>query len=354
MELFKKVEEQGYYIIAEIGVNYYDIATKNNITVMEAAKLMIDEAVVAGIDAVKFQTYKAEKLASKNSPSYWDTNEESTTSQFELFKKFDAFGMEDYKELADYCNENGITFMSTPFDFDSADFLESLMPVYKISSSDITNIPFIKHIAKKMKPVLISTGASNLEEIREAIKAIENEGNKDIVVMHCVLEYPTPFEHANLNMISTLKDEFPDYTIGYSDHTRPDESMDVVKTAWILGASVIEKHFTLDKSLKGNDHYHAMDPQDSIKAKSGLEFVNKIRGNSNIVCLESEKIARMNARRSIVATQNIAKGTTITADMLTFKRPGVGISPKDIDNVIGKKVSIDIEEDTIMTYEMIE
>jgi N-acetylneuraminate synthase len=354
MNILEKIKGQGYFLIAEIGVNYYDIAEQRGLSVMEAAKLMVDEAVRSGLDAVKFQTYKAEKLASRYSPSYWDTNEESTTSQYELFKKFDMFGYEEYKELAAYCEEKGIIFMSTPFDFESADYLNDLMPAYKISSSDITNVPFIRHMAKKKKPILISTGASNMEEIKKAINVIEEEGVSDIVILHCVLEYPTPFEHANLDMILSLKKEFPDKILGYSDHTRPDSNMDVLKTSWILGGTVLEKHFTIDKTLKGNDHYHAMDPNDARKLKDGLDFLIKIKGKESKDCLETEKISRLNARRSIVANMNIIKGTYITEEMITFKRPGTGISPSEIDKVVGKVAKIDIDEDTILHYEMID
>ena len=354
MSISEKVNSQGYYLIAEIGVNYYDIAIQKNISIMEAAKLMIDEAVNAGIDAVKFQTYKAEKIASRYSPSYWDTSEESTTSQYDLFKKFDLFGFCEYQELSKYCDDKGVVFLSTPFDFESADFLEVLMPAYKISSSDITNIPFISHISKKRKPVLISTGASDMDEIKKAVRAIADEGVTDITVMHCVLEYPTPYEHANLDMILALKKQFPDKIIGYSDHTRPDECMDVIKTAWLLGASIIEKHFTLDKSLKGNDHYHAMDPSDVKKIKNGLDFIKNIRGKEAKHCLESELVARRNARRSIVANVGIKSGTIITENMISFKRPGIGISPAEVQHVIGKKTKVNIDEDTAIQHEMLE
>lgn len=351
MSIFEVIKEQGYYVIGEIGVNYYDIAEQQDISPMEAAKLMIDEAKEAGMDAVKFQTYKAETIASKYSPSYWDTSEEETTSQYELFKKFDSFGYDEYKELARYCEEVGIEFFSTAFDFESADYLDELMAIYKISSSDLSNLPFIEHQAKKGKPVLLSTGASTLEEIHEAVKTIEKTGNKEIVILHCVLEYPTPYEHANLNVIETLKEEFPEYIIGYSDHTKPDEYMDVIKTAVALGAPVIEKHYTLDKSLSGNDHYHAMDPEDMVKLKSALDFQMKVRGSKEIN-LDTQSAARENARRSIVLTKDIAEGTELTKEHLTFKRPGIGISPSRIDEIIGLKVKEDLKEDTILTEDM--
>ncbi|WP_208558896.1 N-acetylneuraminate synthase family protein [Marinilactibacillus kalidii] len=353
MSIFKTIEEQGYYVIGEIGVNYYDIAKKENISPMEAAKLMIDKAKESGMDAIKFQTYKAGTIASKFSPSYWDTSEESTTSQYELFKKFDSFGYEEYKELSDYSKQLDIEFFSTAFDFESADYLNELMDIYKISSSDLTNLPFIEHQAKKGKPVLISAGASTIEEIRAAIETIKKTGNNDIVLLHCVLEYPTPYDHANLEVIELLKEEFPECVIGYSDHTKPDEFMDVVKTAVALGAPVIEKHYTLDKTLPGNDHYHAMDPEDMKMLKRALEFQMKIRGNKELN-LDTQNAARKNARRSIVADTDIPAGTEITREMITFKRPGHGISPSEIDKVIGKTAKNKIEEDSILEYDLLD
>lgn len=353
MSIFDVIKQQGYYVIGEIGVNYYDIAVQKNITPMQAAKQMIFEAEEAGVDAVKFQTYKAETIASKFSPSYWDTSEEATTSQYELFKKFDSFGYEEYKELSAYCQEVGIEFFSTAFDFEAADYLNELMPIYKISSSDVSNLPFIEYQAQKGKPILLSTGASTLAEIHEAVKTIEATGNTEIVLLHCVLEYPTPYEHSNLAVIQLLSEEFPQYIIGYSDHTRPDENMDIIKTAVALGAPVIEKHFTLDKTLPGNDHYHAMDPADMRKLKAGLDFQMKIRGHKEIN-LDSQASARLNARRSIVLTQDVAAGTTLTGEMLTFKRPGNGISPAHVHEIVGRVVSQDIKADTTLTEDMLQ
>ncbi|SFC52444.1 N-acetylneuraminate synthase [Bacillus sp. OV322] len=351
--IIERAKDDKFVLIAEIGVNYYDIAKKMQISVMEAAKLMVKEAKKAGIHAVKFQTYKAETLAAKESPSYWDTNEEATTSQFELFKKFDSFTYEDYKEIAQYCNDLGIEFLSTAFDIESADYLYDLMNVYKISSSDLNNIPFVEYQAKKGKPILLSVGAANVEEIDQTISTIREHNDQSIVLMHCVLEYPTPCSHANLNKIVSLKNRYPDVIIGYSDHTKPDVDADIVKTAFNLGANVVEKHFTLDKTLPGNDHYHAMDPSDAKKIVQGIEFIQKIRGSYEINYLESELTSRQNARRSLVAAYSIKKGQIITNEMLTFKRPGTGISPADIKNVIGKVAVMDISEDSILQYEMI-
>lgn len=342
------------FLIGEIGVNFYDIAKKENITPMDAAKLMIKEAKNAGIDAVKFQTYKAEKIASRNSPAYWDLDEEPTTSQFELFKKFDTFGPEEYRELAEYCREVGIMFLSTPFDFEAIDFLDDLMDVYKISSSDLTNIPFIKAIALKNKPIILSTGASTLKEIKEAVNAIEEVSNVDIGLMHCVLSYPTKDEDANLLMIKDIKEQFEGYDIGYSDHTKPDDKMLILTTAYLYGANIIEKHFTLDKTLTGNDHYHAMDVEDIKTFNENIELINKIKGKKVKQPLVCESLSRKEARRSIVASKDIKKGEEITRDNITFKRPGTGISPSKVDDIIGMNTNEDIAEDTLLTYEMLE
>ncbi len=348
--LINKIKKGQFVLIAEIGVNYYDIAKKENISNMEAAKKMIQEAKNIGIDAVKFQTYKAETIAVKESPSYWDTAEEKETSQYALFKKFDSFGYKEYLRLSNYCKEIGIDFLSTAFDNESADYLDEMMDIYKISSSDLSNIPFIEYQAKKKKPIIISAGASNEEEIDRALQSIRKYNSEMVVLMHCVLEYPTPYAHANLNKIISLKQKYKDVIIGYSDHTKPDLSYDVIKTAYNLGATVIEKHFTLDKTLKGNDHYHAMDVKDAEKIIESIRFVDTIRGEYAIKCLDSEKIARQNARRSLVAVCDIKKGERINREMLTHKRPGIGISPAEIDNVIGKVCNKDIQEDTILQY----
>ena len=341
------------FLIAEIGVNFYDIAKKEGISDMDAAKLMIDEAKKCGVDAVKFQSYKAETIASRNSPAYWDLSEEPTTSQFELFKKFDKFGVDEYKQLADYCKSVEIMFLSTPFDFASVDYLDEFMDIYKISSSDLTNIPFIKYIASKNKPILLSTGASTLAEIKQAVNAIEEVSDVDIAIMHCVLSYPTAYVDANLLMIKDLAEHFPDYEIGYSDHTKPDENMLVLTTAYNYGATILEKHFTLDKTLQGNDHYHGMDPEDVVKFWNSVDFLSKINGMKNKQPLICESSSRKEARRSIIAFRDIKKGEEISRDDLTFKRPGTGIYPSEIENVVGRVAKEDIPEDTLIDFDML-
>ena len=341
------------FLIAEIGVNFYDIAKKEGISDMDAAKLMISEAKKCGVDAVKFQSYKADNIASRNSPAYWDLSEEPTNSQFELFKKFDKFGAEEFRELAEYCQSVGIMFLSTPFDFESVDYLDEFLSVYKISSSDLTNIPFIKYIASKNKPILLSTGAATLVEIKQAVDAIEEVSTVDIAIMHSIFSYPTSYEDANLLMIKDLGEYFQEYEIGYSDHTKPDENMAVLTTAYNYGATIIEKHFTLDKTVQGNDHYHAMDPQDVDKFWDDVRFLTKINGMKNKQPLICESSARREARRSIVASRDIKKGEEISNENITFKRPGTGIYPSRIDEVIGKVAKEDIPEDTLLDFNML-
>jgi sialic acid synthase SpsE len=328
------------YLIAEAGVNHEgDI---------ELAKRLIEEAKEGGANAIKFQTYKAETIASKHSPAYWDTNKEPIRSQYELFKKYDRFWKTEFEELKKYCDLQDIEFMSTPFDTESAKFLNDLMNVFKISSSDITNKPFIQFISNFKKPVILSTGASELKEIDEAISWIKPNKNS-LALLHCILRYPTEDEEANLGMILDLKKRYPNEIIGYSDHTLPKE-MKTMEIATLLGAKIIEKHFTHDKSLPGNDHYHAMDKKDMKLFLSNLEDVRVLLGSFEKYPLKSEKAARENARRSLVASQLLEQGAVIGENDLTFKRPATGISPRELDRVIGAKARRDIEADTILQW----
>jgi sialic acid synthase SpsE len=343
-------EESLPFVVAEAGVNYFDIAAEKNISTSEAAKLMIEEAANAGADAIKFQTYKADKLAIRDSPAYWAIDKERTKSQYELFAKYDKFGEKEYAELAGYAKEKNIVFMATPFYNEAVDFLDELVPAFKIASADITNMPLIEHIAKKQKPIFLSTGAATFEEIKEAVSAIESEGNSQIVIMHCVLNYPTPYQETNLLAIQHLRSIFPEYIIGYSDHTLPDAQMLVLTTAYLLGARVIEKHFTLNKSLPGNDHYHAMDPQDLRMIVNNLRFVERILGSGE-KDIQEELSARTYARRSIVARVEIPEGTKITQDMLICKRPGTGISPKQLGSVINMTAKKNIKADEILRWD---
>jgi len=333
------------YIISEVGVNHEGDLDK--------AKQMIKEVAQAGGNAVKFQAYKAETLASRYSPAYWDTDKEKTKSQYELFKKHDQFWKGEFEELAEYSQKNDVDFLATPFDRESVDFLEPMVPSYKIASADITNRPFLEYIARKEKPILLSTGASTISEIWRAVEWIKEQGNNDITLLHCVLNYPTDYRDANLAMIKNMINLFPDYVIGYSDHTLPEYTNNVLVAAWYLGAMVIEKHYTWNKALPGNDHYHAMDYNDLKNLVGKIEFNMDILGKSVKRYLESEENSRKYARRSLVANKSIAKDEIIRDDAVTWKRPGTGIPPWMIDEVIGSKAADCIKEDEILTWNKI-
>jgi len=344
-------ESSSPFILAEAGVNYYDIANKEDIEPLDAAKLMIAEAVHSGADGIKFQTYKADKLTVKNSPAYWDTTKETAKSQYDLFKKFDKFNKDDYIELAKYSKAKKIIFMSTPFDTEAVEWLDELVPAFKIASADITNLPFISSIAKKRKPIFLSTGASTIEEIKDAVDVIKKEKNNQIVILHCILNYPTRYKDANLGMIVHLKNLFPNYLIGYSDHTLPDADMLVVTAAFLLGARVIEKHFTLDKTIVGNDHFHSMDSRDLKKFVDNIHLIEKTIGSTKKAPLDSESSSIKYARRSLVANIDIPKNNIIQPEMLIAKRPGTGISPKFWHDIIGKTAKRNIKKDEIISWE---
>lgn len=333
------------YVIAEAGVNHEGS--------MDTARRLIDEAAAGGADAIKFQTYKAETIASKDSPAYWDTSKERTTSQYELFKKYDTFWKAEFEQLKRHCDEVGIEFLSTPFDTESAAFLDDLMDVYKISSSDLTNLPFIEILCGYRKPILLSTGASTIDEIRSAADLIRSAGNP-LCLMHCVLNYPTADENANLGMIVDLRRRFPTELIGYSDHTMPNPAMDILTTATLLGAVVLEKHFTHDKTLPGNDHYHSMDKDDLRTFLDRIDREFLLIGLSEKQPLPSEEISRQNARRSLVAVRAIEQGRQIVAEDLTWKRPASGISPSEISSVVGRRAKGPIGADDVITWSMIE
>lgn len=341
------------YIIAEMGVNFYDTARVMGITPLEAAKLYIDKAAEAGVDCAKFQSYKAGTIVSKNSPAYWDTTKEPTKTQYELFLKHDSFGEAEYKELCDYTHAKGMDFTSTPFDYASADYLEDMVDFYKISSSDLSNLPFIRHIGSKGKPVYMSVGAAYLSEVDIAVRTLKEAGCKDIVVFHCVLSYPTDPKNANLRVIETLKRDFPDVRVGFSDHVAPDDTMMTLATAYLLGAEVIEKHFTLEKTLPGNDHYHAGDPEDFKKAIANFKWIDTVLGLGEKTVLDCEVVPRREARRSLVLTRDMKAGEIIKNEDLMPKRPGTGISPEYVEIVVGRKVVRDLEEDTILTWDMV-
>ena len=330
------------YIIAEIGVNHENSLSR--------AKKLINLAKKGGADAVKLQTYKAEKLASKHSPAYWDLKQVPIKSQYKLFKKFDHFNKEDYVKLSKYCKKINIDFLSSGFDIESVDIINPLVPFHKIASADITNFPLLKYIAKKGKPVLISKGASTIKELMNAIQLLKSNNCRKISILHCILNYPTKYDHSNLEMISYLKKKFPKYFIGYSDHTFPDSNMLVLTSAYMKGAKIIEKHFTDNKKLKNNDHFHSMDFNDLKKLVENINFIDKLLGKKFDNFLKSENISRKNARRSVYTSRKIYKGEILNEKNIIPKRPGNGISPIHWDKIIGKKALKNLKEDALIKW----
>jgi N-acetylneuraminate synthase len=338
------------YFIAEIGVNH-----ENNINLAEK---IIKQAADGGASAVKFQTYKAELLASKNCPAYWDTKQVKITSQYRLFKKFDKFNITHYKKLKKICDYYKIDFLSTPFDNESAQFLNKLVKYFKIASADISNRPLIDKIISFNKPIIFSTGASNTKEITDTYRYIRNKNKKiDIAILHCILSYPTNYNNCNLNIIKLFKKKYSKALIGLSDHTIPDKNMIILTKAYDLGAQIIEKHFTelRLKGKKNNDHFHSMNAEDLKIFYSNIELVNKSLGKEKKIrtVLPCEKAARRFARRSMHTLKKIKKNESLTEENTIPKRPGIGISPIFCKQIYGKIAKRDIPEDTLIRWNRI-
>ena len=328
-------EDDDCFIIAEAGANHEGDIKK--------AFQLIDKAKDSGVDAIKFQTYTAAKLTTKTAPKYWDDGIKNE-SQFDVFSKLDKLSDNEWEEVFDYAKNKKIICFSTPFDEESVDMLDSLnVPAFKIASADITHLPLIRKIAAKKKPVFIST------EIHDAISTIENEGNDEIVIMLCITSYPTKPEDANLDMITTLKKEFPEHIIGYSDHTL---GTDIAAFSVFYGSKCVEKHFTHDKTLStSRDHRLSLDSNDFRELRKKIHLVQVSKGMQTRKNINSENTAIKYARRSIVSKTKILKGTKITEDLLEIKRPGTGIQPRFLDKILGKITSKDIEEDLPITWD---
>jgi N-acetylneuraminate synthase len=335
------------YVIAEAGVNHEES--------IETAEKMIVDAARTGAQCIKFQTYQAGKLVVRDAPKYWDDPDNLVANQYEMFAGRNTFNESDWQRLIAKCEKEGITFMSSAWDEENVDMLDALgMPAFKIGSADITSLPLISYTARKGKPIILSTGASTIGEIEAAVEVVRAEGNEDIILLHCILSYPADYRDANLKMMVWLQQAIPDIPIGLSDHTLPDSSMTVPLGAAALGARVIEKHYTLDKTLPGNDHYHAMDTEDLGHLMASLDILQQAQGNaSSRYILSSEQIPRAMARRSLVSQTQIPRGTVIERDMITYKRPGTGISPADLESVLGRCARVDIPEDKTLTWDMV-
>ena len=326
------------FIIAEAGVNH-----NGDIRI---AKKLVDAAKSAGVDAVKFQTFKAENLVSRKAEKaeYQKQNTLGSESQLEMIKKLEL-SFSDFREIQAYCKEKAIIFLSTPFDLESIDILENLkMPIYKIPSGEITNLPYLLRIAHLGKPVILSTGMSDMEEIEIALKILQNNGAGRITLLHCNTQYPTPFEDANIKAMQTLRDCF-NVEVGYSDHTL---GIEAPIAAIALGAVVIEKHFTLNKDMEGPDHKASLDPDELRMMVASIRNIERALGDGIKQPSKSEAPNIEVARKSIVAWRNIRKDEFFTEDNLTVKRPGNGISPLKWFEVLGKRAKRDFNEDELI------
>ena len=327
--IYKKIKNNKPIIIAEAGVNH-----NGNLLI---GKKLIDAAKRAGADCIKFQTYKSKKLTTKKAKRFWSWEGErkKNGSQHDSYSVLDKFDLKEYQYLSKYCKKKKIEFQSTPFDTDSVKLLEKLkVNTYKIASCDITNYKLIYDIAKTLKPIFLSTGAANVQEIKEAIKIINKFHNK-IVIMHCILCYPTKIHNSNLKSISFLKKKFPKYPIGLSDHTL--ETL-TPALAVSFGALAIEKHFTINKKLKKSaDHWLSVNEKELKDIVLNVNLAHKSSGNEKKITFECEQLAKMNARRSLVANKDIKKGEKFNNENLICKRPGHGISANKYFKFIGKR-----------------
>lgn len=329
-------------IIAEAGVNHNGS--------IELAKQLVDKAVEAGVDYIKFQTFKASKLVTKvaKQAEYQQKNlGKEGDSQYQMLKKLEL-SERDHQELMNYCKEKGIKFFSTAFDFDSIDYLHTLnLGLWKIPSGEITNYPYIKKIAQYHEPVILSTGMCEMIDISAAMNVLRKFGvqNNQITILHCNTEYPTPFEDVNLLAMQQIKKEF-DVAVGYSDHTI---GIEVPISAVALGASVIEKHFTLDRNMEGPDHKASLEPDELRAMACAIRNIEKaVGGDGTKHVSESERKNIAIARKSIIAARPIKKGELLTEENLTVKRPGTGISPMRWEEVVGTKAIKDFSEEDLI------
>jgi N,N'-diacetyllegionaminate synthase len=332
------------FIIAEAGINHNgDI---------KLAKKMIDVAVKANADAIKFQTFVTKNIVSKNTPTAkYQMQTTDISNQYDLIKKLEL-SFSEFKELKIYAENQDLIFLSTPFDLDSVDFLELLnISCYKISSGDLTNKQLLTKISSLGKPIILSTGMSNLDEIKEAISWISSKEHPiPLALLHCVSSYPAQIEDCNLKSISLLEEKFH-LPVGFSDHTI--DSVAAI-TAVALNSCIIEKHFTLDKKMKGPDHSMSLDPNDLVEFVKSIRKAETSLGNKIKNCLKCEEEIREIARKSIVAKKDLSEGSIITKDSIAIKRPGTGIPPKFFDKLIGKRILQKINKDDILTLESVE
>jgi len=331
------------FIIAEAGDNHNgDI---------ELARKLVDVAREAEADAVKFQTFKTEEVISRGAEKaqYQKETTGSEESQFEMNKRLELTA-DDFRELSARAQKKGILFLSSPYDNGSVDLLDELgVAAFKIGSGEITNFPLLRHIARKGKPIVLSTGMANLGEIEEALEVIRKEGVEDVILLHCITSYPAKMEDMNLKAMETLRHAFK-LPVGLSDHSL---GITAPIAAVAMGARVIEKHFTLDKNLPGPDHRASLEPNELREMAKAIRDIERALGNGIKKPKKVEEEIKQVARRSLVARVNIPKGTIITEEMLAIKRPGTGIKPEYIDVIIGEKAQKSIKEDELIVWDMV-
>jgi sialic acid synthase SpsE len=313
---------------------------------------LIETAQEAGADAIKFQSYTASKISTRVAPRYWVERADPNGTQWDTFDKLDKLSPADFESLLVHARRVGITAFSTPFDDEAVDFLAALdVPAFKIASADLTCHGLIGRAARYGRPMILSTGTSTLGEVEEALEVCRRAGNEEVVLLHCTLKYPCPPEGINLRMMAHLMRAFPEVPVGLSDHSL---GTSVPPAAVALGACMVEKHFTVDKTLPGSpDHHLSVDPPDMKALVEGIRTVEKSLGKAEKGLEPLEVEAWRYARRSVTSATAIPRGATITRAMLTYKRPGTGINAKHLDAVVGRVARVDIPEDTTLTWDMV-
>jgi N,N'-diacetyllegionaminate synthase len=329
------------FIIAEAGVNHNGS--------LEIAKRLIDAAKSTGADAIKFQTFKADRLVSKSAEKavYQKMTSDKNESQYSMLKKLELT-KSDHLSLIRYCHKKRMQFLSSAFDEKSADLLDNLgVKVFKIPSGEITNIPYLRHLGRKNKPLIISTGMATLGEVENAIETIYSTGNNNLTLLHCVSEYPAPYREINLNAMITLREAFK-LPVGYSDHT---SGIEISIAAVALGAVIIEKHFTLDKDMEGPDHRASLEPSEFHEMVKSIRNVDHSLGDGKKKPAPCEKINIPIVRKSLVSIKKIEKGEILSKNNIAVKRPGHGIQPEDLYKIIGRTVKVTIKPDQVITWD---
>ena len=329
------------FIIAEAGVNHNGEAG--------LAHRLVDAAADAGADAVKFQTFRAEGVATPTAPKAEYQLKATGDGQLAMLRQLEL-SEEYYPALVDHCRQRGIMFLSTPHDWEAIEILDRLgVSAFKVGSGDLTNVPFLRLLARKGRPIILSTGMGTLAEVEEAVEAVRSQGNDRLILLHCVTSYPARAEDCNLRAMLTLERAFR-VPVGYSDHTT---GVEAALAAVALGARVIEKHFTLDRSLPGPDHEASLEPEELSALVRGIRLVERALGDGVKQPLPGERDMRPVARKSIVSARDIPAGAVITEDMLTTKRPGSGILPRHWDSLIGRRARVAIPRDSLLEWAQI-